>query len=33
MLPLFGSSEVWTKIAKPAYHCEKDGVPPAPKVP
>jgi uncharacterized protein (DUF2147 family) len=33
MLPLFGSSEVWTKIAKPAYHCEKDGVPPAPKAP
>lgn len=30
-LPLFGSSEVWSKVAKPAYHCEKDGVPPAPE--
>jgi uncharacterized protein (DUF2147 family) len=29
-LPLFGSTEVWSKVAKPAYHCEKDGVPPAP---
>jgi uncharacterized protein (DUF2147 family) len=32
-LPLFGSSEVWSKVAKPAYHCEKDGVPPAPPRP
>jgi uncharacterized protein (DUF2147 family) len=29
-LPLFGSSEVWSKVAKPQYHCERDGVPPAP---
>ncbi len=28
-LPLFGSSEVWSRVAKPAYHCERDGVPPA----
>lgn len=33
LLPLFGSSEVWSKVAKPAYHCEKDGVPPAPPRP
>jgi uncharacterized protein (DUF2147 family) len=30
MLPIFGSTEVWSKVLKPAYHCEKDGVPPAP---
>jgi uncharacterized protein (DUF2147 family) len=30
-LPLFGSTEVWSRVAKPAYHCEKDGVPPAPE--
>ena len=29
-LPLFGSTEVWSQVAKPAYHCLKDGVPPAP---
>ncbi len=32
-MPLFGSTEVWSKVAKPAYHCEKDGVPPAPPRP
>ncbi|WP_333795461.1 DUF2147 domain-containing protein [Hyphomicrobium sp.] len=32
LLPLFGSSEVWSKVAKPAYHCERDGVPPAPEL-
>lgn len=31
LLPLFGSSEVWSRVAKPAYHCERDGVPPAPE--
>lgn len=30
-LPLFGSTEVWSRVAKPAYHCERDGVPPAPE--
>lgn len=29
-LPLFGSTEVWSKVAEPPYHCERDGVPPAP---
>jgi uncharacterized protein (DUF2147 family) len=32
-LPLFGSTEVWKRVPKPAYHCEKDGVPPAPPLP
>ncbi len=31
LLPLFGQTEVWSKIAKPAYHCERDGVPKAPE--
>jgi len=22
---------VWSKVAKPAYHCQRDGVPPAPE--
>jgi uncharacterized protein (DUF2147 family) len=30
-LPLFGSTEVWSRVGKPGYHCEKDGVPPAPE--
>lgn len=33
LLPLFGSTEVWSRVQKPAYHCEKDGVPPAPPLP
>ncbi|AHB50004.1 hypothetical protein W911_05860 [Hyphomicrobium nitrativorans NL23] len=30
-LPLFGATEVWSRVAAPAYHCERDGVPPAPE--
>jgi uncharacterized protein (DUF2147 family) len=30
LLPMFGSTEVWSRIDKPAYHCERDGVPAAP---
>jgi len=33
LLPMLGSSEVWSRIPKPAYHCEKDGVPPAQPLP
>jgi len=33
LVPILGTSEVWSRIPKPAYHCEKDGVPPAPALP
>lgn len=30
-LPLFGATEVWSRVAAPPYHCERDGVPAAPE--
>lgn len=31
-LPLFGATEVWSRVAEPPYHCQRDGVPPAPEL-